>query len=268
MGQKIHPTGFRLGVKRKYKSNWFAAKDAVFADLLNKDISVRQYLEEELNVKKKASVSRIDIERPAKNARITIHTARRGVVIGRKGDDIEILKLKLQQLMGVPVHLEIEEVPVPELDAQLISDSIAQQLKRRAAFRRAMKRAMQNAMRFGAKGIKIQCSGRLNGIEIARREWYLEGSMSLHSLSQDIDWGHSVAHTQYGAIGITVWVSKAEGSSQASAALGGEASEDKRPRRNARPDDDRRRNRAGEGGDRSSKPSSSKPGASDKRGRG
>ncbi len=267
MGQKIHPTGFRLGVKRKYKSNWFAAKDAVFADLLLKDISVREYLEEELNVKKKASVSRVEIERPAKNARITIHTARRGVVIGRKGDDIETLKLELQKRMGVPVHLEIEEVSVPEIDAQLISDSIAQQLKRRAAFRRAMKRAMQNAIRFGARGIKIQCSGRLNGIEIARTEWYLEGSMSLHSLSQDIDWGHSVAHTQYGAIGITVWVSKGDSSSQAEAALG-DASEEKRPRRNARSDDDRRRNRAGDGGDRSARPGPGKPGASDKRGRG
>ncbi len=266
MGQKIHPTGFRLSVKRAYRSRWFAAKDAVFADLLKKDILVRQYLEEELNEKKKASVSRIDIERPAKNVRITIHTARRGVVIGRKGDDIEILKQELQKRMGVPVHLEIEEVPVPEVDAQLISDSISQQLKRRAAFRRAMKRAMQNAIRAGARGIKIQCSGRLNGIEIARREWYLEGRMPLHTLSEDIDWGHSVAQTQYGSIGITVLVFKGENASQSGASLA-DASEEKRPRK-ARSDDGRR-NRGGEGGDRpAGRSASGKPGASDKRGRG
>ncbi len=232
MGQKIHPVGFRLAVSRKYKSSWFAAKNSLFAQLLNQDISVRQYLEEELNKKKKASVSRIEIERPAKSARVTIFTARPGVVIGKKGEDIEVLRNELQRRMGVPVHVNIEEVRKPEIDAQLIADSIAQQLERRVMFRRARKRAMQNAMRLGVQGIKISCAGRLNGIEIARTEWSLEGRMPLHTISSDIDWGRATAQTQYGAIGVTVLVFKGNtfGSDEASANAA-EAPEDKRPRR-------------------------------------
>ncbi len=234
MGQKIHPIGFRLAVSRKCKSTWFAAKNALFADLLNKDISVRQYLEEELNKKKKASVSRIEIERPAKSARVTIYTARPGVVIGKKGEDIEILKNELQRRMGVPVHINIEEIRKPEIDAQLIADSIAQQLERRVMFRRARKRAMQNAMRMGVQGIKISCAGRLNGIEIARTEWSLEGRMPLHTISYDIDWGHATAQTQYGAIGVTVLVFKGNTFGGEEVTLNAEVPEEKRPRR-ARP---------------------------------
>jgi small subunit ribosomal protein S3 len=206
MGQKIHPTGFRLSVTRNWASRWYASsKD--FARMLNEDIEVRGFLKKKLA---HASVGRIVIERPAKNARVTVYSARPGVVIGKKGEDIEHLKAELQKKMGVPVHVNIEEIRKPEIDAQLISDSIAQQLEKRIMFRRAMKRAMQNAMRLGAQGIKIMSSGRLNGAEIARTEWYREGRVPLHTLRADIDYGTSEAKTTYGIIGIKVWVFKGE----------------------------------------------------------
>jgi small subunit ribosomal protein S3 len=206
MGQKIHPTGFRLSVNHNWGSRWYANSHD-FPRMLNEDIKVREYLRKKLS---HASVGRVIIERPAKNARITVFSARPGVVIGKKGEDIELLKGELQRIMGVPVHVNIEEIRKPELDAQLISDSIAQQLEKRIMFRRAMKRAMQNAMRLGAQGIKIMSSGRLNGIEIARREWYREGRVPLHTLRADIDYGFSEAKTTYGVIGIKVWVFKGE----------------------------------------------------------
>ncbi|HCY62053.1 MAG TPA: 30S ribosomal protein S3 [Oxalobacteraceae bacterium] len=202
MGQKIHPTGFRLAVTRDWGSRWYAG-NSNFASMLNEDLKVRDYLKKKL---KNASVGRVVIERPAKNARITIFSSRPGVVIGKKGEDIEVLKSALGKMMGVPVHVNIEEIRKPEIDAQLIADSIAQQLEKRIMFRRAMKRAMQNAMRLGAKGIKIMSSGRLNGIEIARTEWYREGRVPLHTLRADIDYGFGEAETTYGIIGIKVWV--------------------------------------------------------------
>jgi len=206
MGQKIHPTGFRLSVSRNWSSRWFAG-GAQYARLLNDDIRVREYLRKKL---RSASVGRVLIERPAKNARITIYSARPGVVIGKKGEDIELLKSDLQRLMGVPVHVNIEEIRKPEIDAQLIADSITQQLEKRIMFRRAMKRAMQNAMRLGAQGIKIMSSGRLNGAEIARVEWYREGRVPLHTLRADIEYGFSEALTTYGIIGVKVWVYKGD----------------------------------------------------------
>lgn len=206
MGQKIHPTGFRLAVTRNWGSRWFAA-GSDFATMLNEDLKVRAHLKKKLA---HASVSRVVIERPAKNARITVFSARPGVVIGKKGEDIEKLKADLQGIMGVPVHVNIEEVRKPETDAQLIADSISQQLVKRIMFRRAMKRAMQNAMRLGAQGIKIMSSGRLNGAEIARTEWYREGRVPLHTLRANIDYGVSEAKTTYGIIGIKVWVFKGE----------------------------------------------------------
>lgn len=206
MGQKIHPTGFRLSVTRDWSSRWFASSKS-FSGMLKEDIAVRDYLKKKLA---HASVGRVVIERPAKNARVTVFSARPGVVIGKKGEDIEQLKLDLQRRMGVPVHVNIEEIRKPELDAQLIADSIAQQLEKRIMFRRAMKRAMQNAMRLGAQGIKIMSSGRLNGAEIARTEWYREGRVPLHTLRADIDYGTSEAKTTYGVIGIKVWVFKGE----------------------------------------------------------
>src|SRR3954447_3011318 len=206
MGQKIHPTGFRLSVTRNWGSRWYAG-NSNFATMLNEDLDVREYLKKKL---KNASVGRVVIERPAKNARITIFSSRPGVVIGKKGEDIELLKSELQQRMGVPVHVNIEEIRKPETDAQLIADSITQQLERRIMFRRAMKRAMQNAMRLGAQGIKIMSAGRLNGIKIARTEWYREGRVPLHTLRADIDYGFSEAKTTYGVIGVKVWVYKGE----------------------------------------------------------
>src|SRR5690625_4023954 len=206
MGQKIHPIGFRLAVNRNWTSRWYADKKA-FPGMLREDIQVREYLKKKL---KNASVGRVVIERPAKNARITIYSARPGVVIGKRGEDIEALKGDLQRLLGVPVHVNIEEIRRPETDAQLIADSIAQQLEKRIMFRRAMKRAMQNAMRLGAQGIKIMSSGRLNGIEIARSEWYREGRVPLHTLRANIDYGTAEAHTTYGIIGIKVWVYKGD----------------------------------------------------------
>ena len=204
MGQKIHPIGFRLAVNRNWSSRWYA-NSKNFATMLNEDIKVRDYLKQRLA---HAAVSRVIIERPAKNARITVYSARPGVVIGKKGEDIESLKAELQKMLGVPVHVNIEEVRKPEIDAQLIADSIAQQLQKRIMFRRAMKRAMTNAMRLGAQGIKIMSAGRLNGAEIARSEWYREGRVPLHTLRADIDYGTSEAKTTYGIIGIKVWVFK------------------------------------------------------------
>jgi small subunit ribosomal protein S3 len=207
MGQKIHPTGFRLSVNKNWSSRWYA-NSKNFATMLNEDLKVRDYLKKRLS---HASVGKVIIERPAKDARITIHSARPGVVIGKKGEDIEILKADLRKLLGVQmVHVNIEEIRKPEVDAQLIADSIAQQLEKRIMFRRAMKRAMQNAMRLGAQGIKIMSAGRLNGIEIARTEWYREGRVPLHTLRADIDYGFSEAKTTYGVIGIKCWVYKGE----------------------------------------------------------
>ncbi len=234
MGQKIHPTGFRLAVSRNWTSRWFATGEQ-YAKTLNDDIKVREYLRRKL---RSASVGRVLIERPARNARITIFSARPGVVIGKKGEDIELLKGDLQRLMGVPVHVNIEEIRKPEIDAQLIADSITQQLEKRIMFRRAMKRAMQNAMRLGAQGIKIMSSGRLNGAEIARREWYREGRVPLHTLRADIDYGTSQALTTYGIIGVKVWVYKGDTLARHEAPLGAEKEalpapdrEDRRTRR-------------------------------------
>jgi small subunit ribosomal protein S3 len=206
MGQKIHPTGFRLSVTRNWASRWYAG-NGNFAQMLNEDLKARAFLKKKL---KNASVGRIVIERPAKNARFTIYSSRPGVVIGKKGEDIEVLKSALTKIMGVPVHVNIEEIRKPEIDSQLIADSISQQLEKRIMFRRAMKRAMQNAMRLGALGIKIMSSGRLNGIEIARKEWYREGRVPLHTLRADIDYGTSEASTTYGIIGVKVWVYKGD----------------------------------------------------------
>jgi len=206
MGQKINPIGFRLGVLRNWASKWYA-NSKNFAGMLNDDIKVRSYLKKKLA---HAAVSRIEIERPARNARITIHSARPGIVIGKKGEDIEVLKRDLQKMMGIPVHVNIEEVRKPELDATLIAENIASQLEKRVMFRRAMKRAMQNTMRLGAQGIKIMSAGRLNGIEIARTEWYREGRVPLHTLRADIDYGVAEAKTTYGVIGIKVWVYKGD----------------------------------------------------------
>jgi small subunit ribosomal protein S3 len=207
MGQKIHPTGFRLSVNKNWSSRWYA-NSRNFATMLNEDLKVRAYLKKRLA---HASVGKVVIERPAKDARITIHSARPGVVIGKKGEDIEMLKSDLRKLLGVQmVHVNIEEIRKPEVDAQLIADSITQQLEKRIMFRRAMKRAMQNAMRLGAQGIKIMSAGRLNGIEIARTEWYREGRVPLHTLRADIDYGFSEAKTTYGVIGVKCWVYKGE----------------------------------------------------------
>ncbi len=207
MGHKINPTGFRLAFNRGWTSRWFA-QGPNFATMLNEDLKVRQYLKKRLG---HAMVSKVLIERPAKDARITIFSARPGVVIGKKGEDIEQLKAELRRLLGVnAVHVNIEEIRKPEVDAQLIADSIAQQLEKRIMFRRAMKRALQNAVRLGAQGIKIMSAGRLNGAEIARTEWYREGRVPLHTLRADIDYATSEAKTTYGVIGIKVWVYKGE----------------------------------------------------------
>jgi small subunit ribosomal protein S3 len=227
MGQKIHPTGFRLGVLHNWSSRWYAG-DRNFAAMLLDDIKVREYLKQKLG---HAAISRVVIERPAKNAKITIHSARPGVIIGKKGEDIESLRGTLQRLLGVPVHINIEEVRKPEIDAQLIADGIAQQLEKRIMFRRAMKRAITNAMRLGAQGVKINSAGRLNGIEIARSEWYREGRVPLHTLRADIDYGFSEAKTTYGVIGIKVWVYKGEVLGRADQPLAGPAEPERKPRR-------------------------------------
>jgi len=206
MGQKVHPVGIRLGIASDWTSKWYADSKN-FPDFLEKDLRVREFLKSKLT---NASVSRIQIERPARTAHITIHTARPGVVIGKKGEDIEALRKEVSTMMGIPVHINIEEIRKPELDAQLVAEGIAQQLERRIMFRRAMKRAVTNAMRLGAQGIKIHVSGRLNGAEIARSEWYREGRVPLHTLRADIDYGLAEAKTTYGVIGIKVWIYKGE----------------------------------------------------------
>lgn len=206
MGQKVHPIGIRLGIVKDWTSKWYADSKN-YADLLNTDLETRAYLKDRL---KQASVSRIQIDRPAKNAHITIHTARPGLVIGKKGEDIDALRAEVTKRMGIPVHISIEEIRKPELDAQLVAENIAQQLERRVMFRRAMKRSVQNSMRLGAEGIKINIAGRLNGAEIARSEWYREGRVPLHTLRADIDYGFAEANTTYGIIGVKVWVFKGE----------------------------------------------------------
>lgn len=232
MGQKINPVGFRLPVTRDWTSRWYAT-GSDFAHTLKQDLEVRKYLGNKL---KAAQVSRIVIERPAKNARITIYSGRPGLVIGKKGEEIEVLKTQLQKLMGVPVHVNIEEVRRPELDAQLIAETITQQLEKRTMFRRAMKRAMQSAMRLGAQGIKIMSSGRLNGAEIARTEWYREGRVPLHTLRADIDYGFSEAKTTYGIVGVKVWVYKGDYTPKEEATENKSSDhEDRRDRRPAKP---------------------------------
>ena len=206
MGQKVHPTGIRLGIVKKHSSVWYASPKN-YSNFLIADIKAREYLFKRL---KKASVSRIDIERPAENARITIATARPGVVIGKKGEDIERLRGEVAKLLGAPVHLNIEEIRKPDLDAKLVGDNVASQLERRVMFRRAMKRAVQNAMKAGALGIKIQVSGRLGGAEIARSEWYREGRVPLHTLRANIDYASVRAETTYGTIGVKIWIFKGE----------------------------------------------------------
>ena len=206
MGHKVNPTGMRLGVIKEHNSVWYAEKAEYANNLLN-DIQVREFLDKRLV---KASVSKIVIERPAQKARITIHTARPGIVIGKKGEDVDRLRREVSDMMGVPVHINIEEVRKPDLDARLVAQNVAGQLERRVMFRRAMKRAVQNAMRQGAKGIKIQVGGRLGGAEIARSEWYREGRVPLHTLRADIDYATYEAHTTYGVIGVKVWIFKGE----------------------------------------------------------
>ncbi len=206
MGQKVHPTGIRLGYIKDWNSRWYASTKE-FPRLLHEDIQVRDFLKKKL---KSASVSRIQINRPANNAQITIHTARPGIVIGKKGEDIDRLRGTVSEMMGIPVQLNVEEIRKPEFDALLVAEGVAQQLEKRIMFRRAMKRAVSNTMRLGAEGIKISVSGRLNGAEIARTEWYREGRVPLHTLRADIDYGTTEALTTYGIIGIKVWIFKGE----------------------------------------------------------
>lgn len=206
MGHKVNPIGFRLGISKDWNSKWFANKRD-FAGYLVADLRVRELLKKKLA---QAGISKILIERPAKTARVTIHTARPGVVIGKKGEDIEKLRKEVSAMMGVPAHINVTEVRKPELDAQLVAESIAQQLERRIMFRRAMKRSVQNAMRLGALGIKVNVGGRLNGAEIARSEWAREGRVPLHTLRADIDYGLAEAKTTYGIIGVKVWIYKGE----------------------------------------------------------
>jgi small subunit ribosomal protein S3 len=206
MGQKVHPTGIRLGIVKKHASTWYSDKGD-YADKLNQDLTVREYIQKVLG---HASVSNIDIERPSDSARITIHTARPGIVIGKKGEDVERLRNEVSKMMGCPVHINIEEIRKPDLDASLVAQNVAQQLERRVMFRRAMKRAVQNAMRSGAQGVKIQIGGRLGGAEIARSEWYREGRVPLHTLRADIDYATAEGNTTYGVIGVKVWIFKGE----------------------------------------------------------
>jgi small subunit ribosomal protein S3 len=206
MGRKVHPIGIRLGISKDWNSTWYAERGD-YAEMLNSDLAVRAYLQKRL---RQAAVSRIQIERPAKTARITIHTARPGIVIGKKGEDIERLRREVTALMGVPTHISVAEIRKPELDAQLVAEGIAQQLERRIMFRRAMKRAVGNSMRLGALGIKVKLSGRLNGADIARSEWYREGQVPLHTLRADVDYGVVEAETTYGVLGVKVWIYKGE----------------------------------------------------------
>jgi small subunit ribosomal protein S3 len=257
MGQKIHPTGFRLAVTRNWASRWYAT-NGNFASMLNEDLKARAFLKKKL---KNASVGRIVIERPAKNARFTVYSSRPGVVIGKKGEDIEVLKSALTKIMGVPVHVNIEEIRKP-----LIADSISQQLEKRIMFRRAMKRAMQNAMRLGAQGIKIMSSGRLNGIEIARTEWYREGRVPLHTLKADIDYGTSEASTTYGIIGVKVWVYKGDRSATGEAPVIDTPAEEKKPRGPRRDDGKPAGRRPAPGAKAPAARRAAKPAAADKAG--
>jgi small subunit ribosomal protein S3 len=222
MGQKVHPTGIRLGIVKKHTSTWYAGSD-VYADKLYTDLKVREYIQKKLA---HASVSRVEIERPANTARVTIHTARPGIVIGKKGEDVDKLRAEVSKQMGVPVHINIEEIRKPDLDAALVAQSVASQLERRVMFRRAMKRAVQNAMRQGAEGIKIQVGGRLGGAEIARSEWYREGRVPLHTLRADIDYATAEGATTYGIIGVKVWIFKGE-------VIGGQAPVEAAPKKKA-----------------------------------
>lgn len=206
MGQKVHPTGIRLGIVKDWNSRWYANSQDYPVFLLQ-DLTVRDFLKKKLA---QASVSRIQINRPANNANITVHTARPGIVIGKKGEDIDKLRTEVSSMMGIPVQINVEEIRKPELDAQLVAEGVAQQLEKRIMYRRAMKRAVTNTMRLGAEGIKINVGGRLNGAEIARSEWYREGRVPLHTLRADIDYGFAEALTTYGIIGIKVWIFKGE----------------------------------------------------------
>lgn len=206
MGHKVHPTGIRLGIAKDWSAKWYAERGD-FADQLNTDLKARKFIEKELA---HAAVSHIQIERPAKQAQVTIHTARPGIVIGKKGEDIERLRRRLAGIMGVPTSVSVSEIRKPELDARLVAESIAQQLERRVMFRRAMKRAVGNAMRLGAQGIKVQVGGRLNGADIARTEWYREGRVPLHTLRANVDYGVATAKTTYGVLGVKVWVYKGD----------------------------------------------------------
>ena len=226
MGQKVSPTGMRLGIVKEHTSVWYADKKTYPEYLLN-DLAVREYLRKRLA---QASVSRIEIERPAQTARVTVHTARPGIVIGKKGEDVDRLRFQLTEMMGMPVHINVEEIRKPEIDALLVAQNVAQQLERRVQFRRAMRRVIQNAMRLGAKGIKVRVAGRLGGAEIARSEVYKEGRVPLHTLRADIDYATAEAKTTYGIIGIKVWIFKGEvigqeedPAAQASATSGGTA---------------------------------------------
>ena len=201
MGQKVHPLGFRLGYTKDWRSRWYAKKD--YAALLHEDIKLRQDVQERLQ---HAGISKVEIERAANKLKIDIHTARPGIVIGRKGAEVDRLKKEIEQKTGREVYINIQEIHRPEIDAQLVAENVAMQLVRRIAFRRAMRRAVENAQRFGAEGIKIRCSGRLGGLDIARTEWYLEGRLPLHTLRADIDYGFTEARTTYGQIGVKVWV--------------------------------------------------------------
>lgn len=206
MGQKVNPTGIRLGYIKDWTSRWYASSRN-YSDFLHKDLKVRELLKKKLG---HASISRIQINRPANNAHITIHTARPGLVIGKRGEDIDTLRREISAMIGVPVQVNVEEIRKPELDAQLVAEGVAQQLEKRIMFRRAMKRAVQNTLRLGAEGIKIHVSGRLNGAEIARSEWYREGRVPLHTFRADIDYGFAEAKTTYGVIGVKVWIFKGE----------------------------------------------------------
>ena len=206
MGQKVHPVGLRLGIVKDWSSTWYAGRRD-YADYLNADLEVREYIRRRLA---HASVSHIQIRRPARNARIVVHTARPGIVIGKKGEDIERLRRDVSRMMNCPVNIGVEEIRKPELDARLVAESVANQLERRIMFRRAMRRAVTNAMRLGAEGIKVMVAGRLNGAEIARSEWYREGRVPLHTLRADIDYGLAEARTTYGVIGVKVWIFKGE----------------------------------------------------------
>lgn len=205
MGQKVHPYGFRLGVNKTWKSRWFAKKN--YGDLLHEDLEIKKLLKSRFY---HAGISSIEIERAANKLTVVVYTSRPGIIIGRKGSEIEKLKTDLQRKTGREVFINIQEVHKPELDAQLVAESIAQQLEKRVAFRRAMRRAVDTALRFGAKGIRVRCAGRLNGAEIARAEWYLHGRLPLHTLRADIDYGFAQAYTTYGVIGVKVWVYQGE----------------------------------------------------------